>query len=157
MKKILAIAALFALTTVALGVSPQTSNAQYPPPIGSLTALASTTNAQTGENVTLTCLLLDDGGQPIADEPCTIGISLEPGDDAAVGSKVVTKTTNDAGEATTNLFTGSSPGIIVISMAANGLTGSVTVNVSAAASPPAAPLDGAITPPDTGDAGLAAR
>jgi hypothetical protein len=157
MKKFVLIGAVLAIAVATFGLYPKASQAQYPPPIGSLTALASPPSATTGSNVTLTCKLQDATGQPVAGEACTIGISSEPGDDAAVGSKVVTKTTDSQGIATTNLYTGSSAGAIVISMAAAGVSGSVVVTVSEAASPPAAPLDGTISPPSTGDAGLADR
>jgi hypothetical protein len=158
MMRFVALAALFALTAAAFGVYPQTSNAQYPPPEGSVTALTSSTSAGTGEDVSLTCRLVDTSGQPIAGEDCTFTIVGEPGDDAAVGSKVVTKTTNAQGIATTNLYTGTTPGVIVVSMTAGEMSSTVIVEVmGATGSPPAAPVEGAISPPSTGDGGLASN
>jgi hypothetical protein len=156
MKRILAVASLFALAVAAFGVYPQTSNAQYPPPTGSVTALSSSTSADPGEDVTLVCQLQDVQGQPIAGEDCTFTIESEPGDDAAVGSKVVTKITNAQGIATTNLYTGSTPGVIVVSMTAGEMVSTVVVEVLGETSPPAAPVEGTtISPPSTGDGGLA--
>jgi hypothetical protein len=153
MRRILALAALFALTAAAFGVYPQTSNAQYPPPVGSITALTSSTSGGTGENVMLTCRLVDDAGQPLVGEDCTFTIESEPGDDAAVGSKVISKTTNAQGISTTNLYTGTTPGIIVVSMTAGEISSSVVVEVLGTSSP----AGGAISPPSTGDAGLASN
>lgn len=152
MKRILAIATLFALTAAAFGVYPQTSNAQYPPPVGSITALSSSTSAPEGEDVLLTCQVLDTEGAPIVGADCTFTITSEPGDDAAVGSKVITKTTNEQGIATTNLYTGTTPGVITVEMVAGELTSTVVVTVAEVS-----PATGSISPPDTGDAGLAAR
>jgi hypothetical protein len=158
MKRFVALAALFALTAAAFGVYPQTSNAQYPPPEGSVTATTSSTSADTGENVILTCLLLDTSGEPIVGEDCTFNIEDEPGDDAAVGSKVITKTTNAQGIATTNLYTGTAPGVIVVSITAGEMSSTVVVQVmGATSSPPAAPVEDTISPPSTGDAGLASN
>jgi hypothetical protein len=123
--------------------------AQYPSPAGSVTLSSASTVASTGSSVQLTCTVVNTAGAPVVGADCTFTIESEPGTDAAVGSKVVTRTTNAAGVATTNLQVGSTPGQIVVSAVSGGLRSVVIVTVSAA--PPAAPV---ISPPSTGDGGL---
>jgi hypothetical protein len=99
---------------------------------------------------------MDDAGDPISTVPCTASIDQQPGDDASIGSLVATKLTNSQGVATFTLNVGSTPGLIVVSVEAEGFSSSVLVTVegeSGAASPPQSPVGG-ITPPSTGSAGL---
>jgi hypothetical protein len=129
------------------------AQAQYPPPVGNLSASVSTTTTAAGGDVLLTCTARDISGAPIAGQECTFTIESEPGTDAAVGSKVVTKVTNEAGVATTNLYTGTAPGVIVVRMTSGELSSVVLVNVSMAQPAPA--METMILPPRTGDGGLA--
>jgi len=143
---------LIALTvSAALLLGSSAAIAQYPQPTGNLTLTSPTVTATTGASITLTCELRDTSGAPIAGAPCTFTIESEPGTDAAVGSKVVTKTTDANGIATTVLQTGSTPGQIVVS-ATSGTFRSVTVVTvtGPAGTPPASP----VSPPSTGDGGL---
>ena len=154
---------LVALTVFAAFVmASNAAIAQYPQPTGNLTLTSSTVTTTTGASVTLTCNLRDTTGAPIANAACTFAIESEPGTDAAVGSKVVTRTTDANGVATTVLQTGSTPGQIVVS-ATSGTFRSVTVVTVAGASgtPPASssgrvgtPPASPVTPPSTGDGGL---
>ena len=161
MKKVLALASLFALTVAfAFGTG---ASAQYPPPSGSLTVTASSTTEPVGGNDTLTCTVRAADGTGIANTSCTFTIVSEPGGpngDAAVGSKTITKTTDANGVATDVLRVGSTPGVIVVGVQSGGLQSSVIVTVTGAsggstASPPASNIEGnTISPPSTGDAGL---
>ena len=129
------------------------SQAQYPSPIGSATATTSEVNPPTGESVLLTCEVRDESGSPVAGAPCVFSIESEPGDDAAVGSKVVMRMTDESGKAYTNLYTGSTAGVILVKIQAGELSSVVLIDVAPAdAPPPAAPIE--ITPPNTGDGGL---
>ena len=145
MKRILAIATLFVLAVAPFAVSPQTSSAQYPPPVGSITLLTSTTMADAGEDVTLTGLVRNEQGHPVANTACAFSIVSQPGDDASLGS--TSGTTNAQGMATTNLNAGSTAGTIVVSIGCGELASTVLVNVVAGVQ--------SITPPSTGDGGLA--
>jgi hypothetical protein len=126
--------------------------AQYANPTGSATLTAGAVTASLNGQVPLTCTVRDAAGAPIANASCTFTIESQPGNDAAVGSTTITKTTDANGVATTTLRTGSTPGQIVVS-ATSGTFRSVTVvTVSGAAGgPPAAPI---VSPPSTGDGGL---
>jgi hypothetical protein len=143
---------LVALTvSAALLIGSNVATAQYAEPTGNLTVTSEVVTATTGAGVTLSCTLRDTSGAPIVNAPCTFTIESEPGTDAEVGSKVVTKMTDANGIATTVLRTGSTPGQIVVS-ATSGTFRSVTVVTIAGATgaPPASP----VTPPSTGDGGL---
>jgi len=120
--------------------------AQYPPPVGVVRGAVATPNPPAGSSTTLTCEVRDPAGNPVADEPCTFTIVEEPGTDASLGSKSVTKRTNEQGIATATLYTGTTPGVIVVRIEARGVATQVTVHVQAAgpmlpptlAEPPAA-------------------
>jgi hypothetical protein len=122
---------------------------------------SSSTTAGTGDNVSVSCNVFAANGAPLANQACTISIVDEPGDTAALGSKSVTKLTNSQGVATANLYVGVTPGVIVLEATSNGFTSSVLVIVEgsgSAPSPPQSPLSSnVISPPSTGDGGLAAN
>jgi hypothetical protein len=96
----------------------------------------------------------DTAGNPSAGQSCVFSIESEPGTDAALGSKVAVRLTDANGVATATLFTGTTPGVIVVKVQAGELNSTVIVDVAGAVAPPAAPVE--ISPPSTGDAGLAA-
>ena len=151
MIRISAALAVLVILSAALVPGPA-SHAQYAPPVGSLEASTSSTNPETGSDATLACELKDPSGAPIAGEDCTFAIVSEPGTDAALGSKSVTRVTDANGRATTPLYVGTTPGVILISVTAGALSSSILVTVSGDGPlPPAAP----ITAPSTGNAGLA--
>ena len=151
------------LLAVGLALMVGVSHAQYPPGEGSLQAESSRTTVEPGGNATLTGDVEDlDELEQGANVPMTFTIVEEPGGpegDAALGSKTVTKITNAQGIATTNLYVGTTPGVIVIQVEALGLASSVLVVVEGdaaggSASPPQSGING-ITPPSTGSGGLA--
>ena len=126
--------------------------AQYPQPTGNLTLTSAAVSSPVGSDVLLTCALLDASGAPIGNAPCTFTIESEPGDDAAVGSKVVTRTTDASGVAVTTLKTGSTPGQVIVSATSGSFRSVIVVSVAGATGlPPAASL---LRPPSTGDGGL---
>lgn len=147
-----------------LAASRGITEAQYPEPIGSITVTVTNSAPPTGSTVTVTCEVRDAAGRPMVGVACTMTIQVEPGNDAALGSKSVTLQTNAQGRASTNLYVGSSPGIVVIHAEAGGMRSAVLVNVvgqaplpaAPAALPPAAPVEVApsIVPPATGSGGL---
>jgi hypothetical protein len=146
------IALLSLLTAGSLILAGSTSRAQYPPPLGSVTAGVDSANPLVGSNVLLTCEVRNVSGAPVTGESCIFTIESQPGTDAALGSRSVT--TDLQGRATATLYTGTTPGVIVASMRAGALSGAVLVNVQPVSPlPPAAPVE--IIPPSTGDAGLA--
>jgi hypothetical protein len=142
-----------ALTTmallVALVIAGGTASAQYPPPVGSVTASLSDTTPATGTSVACTCTVLDTVGSPVADEVCEFTIVSQPGADASLSS--TTAVTNAQGIATVTLFTGSTPGTISVSAEARSVASQATAIAEAAtpvaptvpATPGAAPPTGA--------------
>ena len=141
--------ALLVSVSLAFLLATSAAIAQYPQPTGNLTLTASSTVSTTGADVLLACLLKDSAGNPNAGAPCTFTVVSG---DAEVGSKVVTKTTNASGTATTILKIGSTPGQIVVTASSGNFQSTIVVSVaSGAGAPPAAP----ISPPSTGDGGLA--
>ncbi len=154
-----------ALALTLFGVINATTSAQYPPVQGSVSLAVSNPVVPVGGNTTLSTQIVNEAGQPIANAPVTFSIVSEPGTDAAVGSKVVTRTPAANGVATTNLYVGTTPGVIVVSATSGSFSSTSIVQVTGpgaagapAPGPAVAPLSPAspILPPNTGDAGLAA-
>lgn len=152
---------VFAVSAIVIAgfVGAGPTRAQYPPPVGSVSASAGSTNAAVGSNVTLTATVLNAAGQGVGGVDCTFSIASEPGTDATVGSKVKTVQTGPDGRAFDTLFTGSTPGVIIVRVTAGSFASNVVVTVAnpavsqgSAPLPPAAPL--IILPPNTGDGGL---
>lgn len=155
---------LGAVAVLALGFVAVTSvtHAQYPSPGAGVTLEASDTTVGVGGTTLLTCSVFDDDGDPAANSVCTFSIVSEPGTDAALGSKVVTKVTNAQGVATASLFVGSTPGIIVVEVDSGDAVSSILITVegdgatTTIPSPPQSPIGGTIIqPPSTGSGGLA--
>ena len=140
-----------ALTTigllVALVIAGGTASAQYPPPVGSVTASLSDPTPATGTSVTCTCTVLDTVGNPVAGEVCEFTITSQPGTDASLSS--TTAITNAQGIATVTLFTGSTAGTIVVEAEARSIESQATAIAEAATPvPPATP--GAAPPTGVG-------
>ena len=155
MPRTLLFISLVAASVLIFGAS--LANAQYPNPRGSvtLTSNQSTSNTGMGTNVPLFCDVRDVTGAPMAGENCVFSIESEPGGangDAAVGSKTVVRVTDSFGQARTDLYTGSTPGVIVVKATAGELQSTIIVDVAGSGLPPAAPVE--IVPPSTGDGGL---
>jgi hypothetical protein len=132
--------------------------AQYPPPAGSVTAGVSNPTPGPGASVTVTCTVLNNQGQPVANEPCTFTIVSQPGTDASLGAPSVTATTNAQGIATAVLSVGTTPGAIVVKTSAMGVQSQVTVSPKAATAVPAATVPpgaqpGAAPPTGAGEPG----
>jgi len=130
------------------------SHAQYPPPAGGLTLESDETTATPEGDTLLTCRVFEADGTPIAGTACTFKIVSEPGTDAEVGSKEITKVTDENGVATTMLRVGTTSGVIVVEASSGEFVSNVLVTVDDAPAPPQS-LVGNITPPATGDGGLA--
>jgi hypothetical protein len=99
--------------------------AQYPPPAGAVTVSVDETAPPTGGSVEVTCTVVDSAGAPVANEPCTFTVVSQPGADASLTS--VTVVTDDDGVATATLYTGSTPGLIVVEVKALGVSSQVSV------------------------------
>ena len=134
--------------------------AQYPPPVGSVTAGVSNPAPGTGATVTATCVVVDSQGQPVANEPCTFTIISQPGTDATLGAPSVTANTNAQGIATAVLSVGTKSGAIVLGVTSMGVQSQVTVSAQAPAAtvPPGATLPpgaqpGAAPPTGAGEPG----
>lgn len=102
---VLALAALM----VWMGL-PRGAQAQYPPPTGSVTLLASDATPAVGESVVLGLQIVDASGAPVVGQSCTFAVTQQPGADAYVAAGPVI--TDSAGMAETTLNIGSTPGVI---------------------------------------------
>jgi hypothetical protein len=91
--------------------------------------------------VEVTCTVLDSAGAPVANEPCTFTIVAQPGSDASLGAASVTELTDGDGVATATLYTGSTPGLIVVEVEAQGVSSQVSVatGVEPGLAPPTGP------------------
>ena len=150
---------LGALAVMVLGLTAMASvsYAQYPPPAGGVSVQAASTTVSAGGTTTLTCIVTASDGTGVPNTPCTFTITSEPGTDAGLDAKTVTKLTDSQGMVTDELHVGSTPGVIVVQVSAAGFESSVLVTVEGTApSPPQAPVGGSagIQPPSTGDGGL---
>ena len=137
--------AKFLIVAVAAGVllwSAGQAAADYPPPVGSLSGAASDTAPAPGDDVTVTCTVLDNSGGPMASEPCTFTITSQPGGASFDGSPSTVKNTDQDGVATAVLSSGATPGSIVVSIQSGAMSSQVTVTTA----------EGAVQLPDTGDA-----
>lgn len=143
------LAAAMALTTV-LALSAHSLSAQpYPPPVGSLTASVAPTPALIGSSVTVSAVVRDVAGNPSPGQEVVFAIASQPGTDASLeGAQSVTKISDADGLARAQLFTGSTPGTIIVEVTSGAMSSQVSVTVQTAAPPPAAV-------PPTGGAGTA--
>lgn len=89
---------------------PGGAQAQYPPPTGSVTLLASNATPAVGESVVLGVQIVGPTGAPVVGQSCSFAITQQPGTDAYVVAGPVI--TDSAGTAETTLNVGSTPGII---------------------------------------------
>ena len=130
-----------------------TSHAQYGEPLGNVSLKVDNATPSKGSSTNITSQALDLAGKPVPGGLITFSIVSEPGNDAAVGSKTISKVSDAFGLATISLYAGTTDGVIVIEVLAGELRSTVLVNVG---TPPplAAPV---VRPPSTGDAGLAAN
>jgi hypothetical protein len=146
-KALPAIALAITALLVALTIAGGTASAQYPPPVGSVTASLSDPTPATGASVTCTCEVLDTVGSPVAGETCVFTIVSQPGTDASLSS--TTAITNAQGIATVTLFTGSTAGTIIVEAEARSIESQATA-ATAAATPTAPGTPGAAPPTGAG-------
>jgi hypothetical protein len=131
--------AVTAAALVALGASQ--ALAQYPPPLGSISASPSNPNPGLNSDTSVTVTVNSDAGVPAGSAACGATIASQPGTDATLSpSNFVT---DAAGQATLILHTGSAPGQVTIAVTCGQLSANTVVNVGA--SPDDVPR-----PPDTG-------
>ena len=160
MKIKFAVGVLTVATMLIAGVFSGTALADYPPPNGSAQLNVSITSAGTGEAVTLTLIVLDADGNPVANAACTLSITDQPGSDASVAQ---TSAETDANGAITGILdVGGSLGAVVVTAicpvgagASDVLSASGTVVVSGtgtggAALPPASLPSTGLSPADDG-------
>ena len=105
--------------------------ANYPPPVGSLSAGASDTTPEPGSDVTVTCTVLDSSGNPMANELCTFVITSQPGGASFDGSSSTTGVTDANGVATAVLSAGATPGTIVLETQSGAMSSQVTLTTGA--------------------------
>ena len=164
MKIKIAVGFLAVATMLITGVFSSTALADYPPPNGSVAFEVSQTAADIGEAVTVTLIVLDADGNPVANAPCTLSITDQPGSDASVAQDSAETDAN--GAITGTLDVGGSLGSVVVTAvcptgtdASNVLSASGTVVVSGtggAAPPPASlPSTGLSPAEDGGGTGFA--
>jgi len=126
------------------------SRAQYPPPGSTLTVTPAEIAPPVNSSVTLRVQVLDPQGNPVPNVDCLCRIVEEPGVDAALGSKEVTKRTDPRGIVLVTLSTGSTPGRIVVRCQAGEAVGQATLEVQPVAPvlpPTTAEVISASTPP----------
>ncbi len=160
MKIKIAVGVLAVATMLMAGVFSRTALADYPPPNGSAQLNVSITSAGTGEAVTLTLIVLDAEGNPVANAACTLSITEQPGSDASVAQDSAETDANGAISGT--LDVGDSLGNVVVTAicpagtdASDVLSASGTVVVSGtggAADPPASLPSTGLSPAE-GDGG----
>ena len=158
MKIKFAVGVLAVATMLVAGVFPRTALADYPPPNGSVEFEASTTTASTRQAVTMTLIVLDAEGNPVANAACTLSITDQPGSDASVTQDSAETDAN--GVITGTLDVGGSLGSVVVTAicpvgpgASEVLSASGTVVVSGtggAAPPPASLPSPGLSPAEGG-------
>ncbi len=158
-----AVLALGALV-VWMGV-PGGAQAQYPPPTGSATLLASDVTPTVGGSVALNVQIVDTEGAPVEGASCLFTIAEQPGTNAHVLAGPVI--TDAAGIAETTLTVGSIQGLIGVQAQCGELTALTSVVAGAAigaAPAPPAPIGAVPAPagavpavglPATGDGSMA--
>ena len=131
-------------TMLLAGVFSRTALADYPPPNGSVAFEVSNTTADPGQAVTLTVIVLDAAGNPVANAACTMSITDQPGSGASVTQNSAETDANGAISGT--LDVGDSLGSVVVTVvcpagpdASEVLSASGTVVVVGAAGPASPP------------------
>lgn len=140
----LAMGAAAAAAMVLLFSHYSTALAQYPAPVGSAALTASKTSAVLGERVSVTLTVRDTAGKAVANKPCTMAVSKQPGADASVQQD--RPTTDPAGAISGTLYVGTTPGTIEVTATCDG----VSARVSVVAGVSVQPVPSAVTLPPTG-------
>ena len=141
---------------------PGGAQAQYPPPTGSATLLASDATPAVGGSVVLSVQIVDTTGAPVAGASCLFTITEQPGTNASVLAGPVI--TDAAGMAETTLTVGTIQGLIGVQAQCGELAALTSVVASAAAGAAPAPVGAVPAPagavpavglPATGDGSMA--
>ena len=114
MKMKFALGVLAVATMLVAGVFSRTALADYPPPNGSVAFGVSNTTAEPGQAVTVTLIVLDAAGNPVANATCTMTITDQPGSGASVVQN--SAETDATGAITGTLAVGSSLGSVVVTV-----------------------------------------
>ena len=112
MKIKFAVGVLAVATMLMAGVFSSTALADYPPPNGSVEFEVSDTTVDIGDDVTLTLIVLDADGNPVANALCTISVTDQPAAGAGVAQD--SAETDADGAITGTLDVGDSPGNVVV-------------------------------------------
>lgn len=122
-----------------------------------ITVSVSQNTALPGEDVIITAQFLDEDGQPVANATLTFAIVSGP-ESASIGSRVTTKVADAQGVASATLNVGNEPNTtIVVSITSPDGVESTTI-ITVLGAPDDDDKDKApITPPATGDAGIAGQ
>ena len=150
-------------TMLIAGVFSSTALADYPPPNGSVEFEVSTTTAGFGAGVTLTLIVLDADGNPVANAACTLSITDQPGSGASVTQDSAETDAN--GAITGTLDVGGSEGNVVVTavcpagpdasqvLSASGMVAVAGTGAGESAPPPASLPSTGFSPVE-GDGGI---
>ncbi len=128
------LAAMLLTIALATALGSQAWAQTYPPPVGSLTVASSDTTPSPGECVELTGTVLDNAGNPTANQNVTFTIVSQPGNDASLSSQ--TAATDPNGVARVSLCAGSTAGNVIVQVVAGDKTSQLTIQVLGAQLPP---------------------
>ncbi len=138
------------LAFLAVGLTAGVGSAQYPPPSGSVT-LTAQGSAVTGDTVSVVAGVRDANGAAVSGIGCTFNIGSQPGSDASIERGPFT--TDAAGNASSTLTTGSTPGQIVVETLCGTFSGRITMTVAGSAGaaelPSALPATGIVDAADS--------
>jgi len=109
---------------------PNVSQAQYPPPTGSVSLSVSSSTPTVGQSVVLSVQIVDPTGTAVAGTSCSFAITQQPGADAFVVAGPVV--TDAAGMANTTLNVGTTPGLIGVEAQCGELSALTSVVAGAA-------------------------
>ena len=137
MSRITPLAAIVA-SMILMAATAGVAHAQYPPPDGSVSVVASQTTAVAGQQVAITATLRDASGDPLADQACVAYVASQPGNSASVSPRDVT--TDASGVVRTTLNVGTTPGTIQVEVICGTFAGRVGV-VLGVAQPALAPIE----------------
>lgn len=150
-------------TMLIAGVFSSTALADYPPPNGSVEFEVSTTTAGFGAGVTLTLIVLDADGNPVANAACTLSVTDQPGSGASVTQDSAETDVN--GAITGTLDVGGSEGNVVVTavcpagpdasqvLSASGMVAVAGTGTGESAPPPASLPSTGFSPVE-GDGGI---
>ena len=110
------------------------ARAQYPPPGGNVTVTPSDPTPDVGDTVTLTIAVVDEDGNPVANQACVAQVTSQPGTGASVVNPNVQ--TDASGNATVQVNVGDTAGAVTVTVTCGELSGSAVLSVGQAPAPP---------------------